>query len=207
MMARIEKTERLKNSSDRYAVYFEDETKLTVPESLIASFRLFPGRELDGEELSRLKSELERHKVRAKAAAIVGARPLSEQELKRKLIQKGTSEQRAEEAVEWLTELGAVNDLEYAEALVRHYSAKGYGRARIKDEFFRRGIPREIWDEALSGYSANENSIDRFIEARLKNIADRREIKRVSDALFRRGFSWDEIRSALARYVEDLPEE
>lgn len=206
MMARIVKVERAGGRRDRYVLHFEDETELAVTESLVASFRLLPGRELGDEELELLKAELEKQKVKIRAAAMVAARPLSEQELKRKLVQKGSTEQNAEEAVEWLEGLGAVNDLEYARSLVRHYSAKGYGRAKIRDEFWKRGIPHEIWDEALAEYSLNEESISRFIEARLRN-GDRREIKRVSDALYRRGFSWDEIRSALNKYVDDLPEE
>jgi len=207
MMARIERIEPLKNTRDRYVLHFEDETELTVTESLLVSFGLYSGRELDEEELRSLKSEIEKQSVKAKAAAMVAARPHSERELKRKLLQKGSSERYADEAVQWLADLGAIDDLEYARELVRHYSAKGYGKARIRDEFWKRGIPREIWDEALADYSAEEESIRRFVEARLKNGADRREIKRVSDALYRRGFSWDEIRSALSKYVDDLPEE
>lgn len=206
MKARITKIERLKNSQDRYVLHFEDETKLKVAGSLIAKFSLFSGCELEQDELQRLKSELESHNVRARAAAMVGARPLSEQELKRKLIQKGSSERDAEGAAAWLEEIGAIDDAKYASTLVRHYSARGYGRAKIRDEFWKRGIPRDIWDEALEEYSTDEDSMQRFIEARLKNGAERREIKRVSDALYRRGFSWDEIKNALAKYIEDFPE-
>ncbi|NLL46199.1 MAG: regulatory protein RecX [Clostridiales bacterium] len=206
MKARITKIERLKNSQDRYVLHFEDETKLKVAGSLIAKFSLFSGCELEQDELQRLKSELESHNVRARAAAMVGARPLSEQELKRKLIQKGSSERDAEDAAAWLEEIGAIDDAKYASTLVRHYSARGYGRAKIRDEFWKRGIPRDIWDEALEEYSTDEDSMQRFIEARLKNGAERREIKRVSDALYRRGFSWDEIKNALAKYIEDFPE-
>lgn len=206
MKAHITKIELLKNSRDRYVLHFEDDTKLKVTGALIARFSLFAGCELGQDELERLKTERESHNVRARAAAMVGARPLSVQELKRKLMQKGSSEQDAEDAAAWLEEIGAIDDAKYASTLVRNYAAKGYGRARIRDEFFKRGIPRDIWDEALAEYSADEDSIRRFIEARLKDGADRREIKRVSDTLYRRGFSWDEIRNALAKYTEDIRE-
>ena len=38
---------------------------------------------------------------------------------------------------------------EYAAMIVRHYSAKGYGENRIKAELSRRGIARELWEDAL----------------------------------------------------------
>jgi len=207
MTARIVKTERLKNSRDRYVLYFEDETKLTVTEALVAKFSLFAGRELEEDELKLLKSELERHSARARAAAMIGARPLSEYELKRKLMQKGASERDAEDAAGWLEEMGAINDAEYASTLVRHYAAKGYGKAKIRDELWKRGVPRDIWDEALAEYEANEDGMRRIIEAKLGKAADRRQLKRVSDALYRRGFSWEEIQNALTKYTTDFPEE
>jgi len=207
MNARIVKTERLKNLSGRYVLHFEDDTKLTVSEALVARFSLFAGRELEAQELKKLKSEIKKQGARAKAAAMVGARPLSEKELKRKLVEKGNSAEDAEDASSWLREMGAVNDAEYASTLVSHYTARGYGKAKIKDEFFKRGIPRDIWEEALSGYTAHEESISRFIESRLRKGADRKELKRVSDALYRRGFSWEEIQNALAKYTTDFPEE
>ena len=38
----------------------------------------------------------------------------------------------------------------YAGVIVRHYGAMGYGPGRVKQELHRRGVPRELWDEALA---------------------------------------------------------
>jgi len=46
----------------------------------------------------------------------------------------------------------------------------------------------------------NTEKIDRFIAARLKDPEDREQIRKISAALFRRGFSWEEIREALSRF-------
>ena len=43
-----------------------------------------------------------------------------------------------------------LDDEEYAGQIVRHYSAKGYGERRIREELYRRGIPREYWKDALA---------------------------------------------------------
>ena len=53
----------------------------------------------------------------------------------------------------------------------------------------------------------NSGKIDKFIASRLKDPNDRDQRRKVSAALYRRGFSWEEIRSALRRFdaqTEDL---
>ena len=84
-------------------------------------------------------------------------------------------------------------------AIVRHYLKKGYGEQRIRSELYRRGIPRDYWDEALKELSGTEEQIDRYLRSRLKDPTDREEVRKLSAALARRGFSWDEIRSAFDR--------
>ena len=36
-----------------------------------------------------------------------------------------------------------------ARMVVRHYAAKGYGPRKIRDELYRRGVPREFWEDAM----------------------------------------------------------
>ena len=40
-------------------------------------------------------------------------------------------------------------------------------------------------------------TLERLIRARLRNPVDRDEVRKVSAAMSRRGYSWDEIRRAL----------
>ena len=44
------------------------------------------------------------------------------------------------------------------------------------------------------------NKLDRFIAARLTDPDDQGQVRKISAALFRRGYSWEEIRSALRRF-------
>ena len=170
-------------------------------------FKLRQGQELDSETLEALQKSANASNTRARAASMVGSRPLSKKELTKRLVQKGSGAEDAEAAVEWLEELGAVNDEAYAETLVRHYSARGYGRARIREELHRRGVPREHWESALSSLPDSSETLDALIQKKCKgDLADPKERKRVCDALLRRGFSWSEVRAALGRYTE-LPEE
>ena len=101
-----------------------------------------------------------------------------------------------------------LDDKNYAEMLVRHYATKGYGKYRVRDELYRRKVPKDMWDEALLQMPEQDAAIDRFVEKRLKTRnPDRAELKKLSDALTRRGYSWDEIKSAIARFTDSIEEE
>ena len=143
--------------------------------------------------------------ARERAAQLLGMRPYSEKELERKLIEKGESPENAAEAVAWLAGLGALNDGTYASTLVRHYSQKGYGPARIREELYRRGVPREFWDAALEELPEMDGSLDAFLARKLRGagLEDRRAVDRAVAALQRRGFAWGEIRAALERYEHE----
>ena len=92
--------------------------------------------------------------------------------------------------------------------LVRHYSAQGCGPARIRDELYRRGVPRELWDEALETAPDAQETLACVIASKTRGKPlNEKDYKRLSDALLRRGFSWQDIRPALSRLGEELPED
>jgi len=142
-----------------------------------------------------------------RAVKILGNRQMSTREVEKRLVNKGEAEETARKTVEWLEDIGAINDEQYAEAIVRHYCAKGYGLARIKDELFRRGIPREMWEDAIAGVTDFEDSAIRFLEKKLGGSSDKNELRRAEGALLRRGFSYEEARAAVRRYLEELGDE
>jgi len=142
--------------------------------------------------------------TKKRALKILGSRNFSEKEMLKRLTDKGEKQEDAEEAVRWLVELGYISDSDYATLIVRHYSAKGYGEARIKDELYKRGIPRDLWDEKLSELDSDEmgDSALEFLKKKLRGSDDKDDLRRASDALVRRGFSYDNARAAVSRYLE-----
>lgn len=141
--------------------------------------------------------------VRARAAELIGARPLSKKELTRRLVEKGAAEDEAAGAADWLEELGAVDDAAYAASIARHYGERGYGPGRVREELRRRGIDRELWEGALAILPDPAETLDALLRKRARRGPDdRRELQRAADALARRGFEWEDVRSALERYVE-----
>lgn len=204
---RIESLKPSEHKKGRFLLTLEDGTLLRITEDEVLRFRLRAGDELDDETRTEIERSAKRSGTKVKAANMIASRPLSKGELKKRLVQKGSEAEDAEAAVEWLEELGAVDDATYAATLVRHYCSRGYGSARVREELHRRGVPRELWDDALSQMPDSSDTLDALIQKKTRgDLADPKERKRVSDALLRRGFSWSEVRAALGRYTE-IPEE
>jgi len=149
----------------------------------------------------------EMERIRKRAVQLLDRRAMSAKELMDKLTQKGEDPHQAEDAVHWLVEIGLLCDASYAEQVVRHYGDRGYGRRRIQQELWRRGVSRDLWEVALETLPEERDDLDRFIQAKLRGeIPDRREEKRVADALARRGYTWDEISAGMRRYLESVEE-
>ena len=181
-----------------------EEIKTTL--NVITDLRLYSGRELDGEELKELRAASASALARNRAMELLSRRPMSEKELIDKLIRKGEDEETAADCARWLRENGFLDDESYAAAVARHYAAKGYGPGRVRAELSRRGVDRELWDGTIEAMPENSEKMDRFIAARLTDPEDREQVRKVSAALYRRGYSWEEIRSALRRFNAETEE-
>ena len=200
---RIEELKKSQRKRGRFLVKMEDGSLLRITENEVVRFALRPGLELGLEDLEALQASAKTSSAKAAAANMVGSRALSKKELTDRLLRKGTEEAEAQAAADWLEDLGAVNDGEYAAALVRHYGSRGYGPARVREELRRRGVGRELWDAALEELPDPAEVLDGLIRKKQRAaLSDRRELKRLSDSLLRRGFSWGDVKAALRRYAD-----
>lgn len=200
---KLEKLIKSEHIAGRFYAALENGESLKVDIGVIADMGLFAGRELSDDELTALRESSEGFEAKERALNMLAARQMSRRELTRKLREKGVSEAAAEAAADTMERIGAVNDAEYAASIVRHYSKKGYGVGRVKQELMRRGVDRELWEAALGELPDTDSLLDELIDRRLRGTApDKKELKRLTDMLARRGFSWGEISAALRRFGE-----
>ena len=205
---RIERLEASKHKAGRVLIFLEDGTLLKGGEREVLDFSLRAGDELDDETLSRLKAACGTAGTKAKAADLINRRAMSRSDLEKKLRDRGAGEGDIRYAAEWLEAIGALNDADYAAILVRHCAGLGYGPARIREKLREKGVPRELWDEALDQAGDSAEQVDRFLAAKLRGrTPEEAEKRRLTSALLRRGFSWGDIREAWSRLGAEIPEE
>ena len=204
---KITRIENSKHVQERVLVFLEEGDPLRITGHELLQFGLYPGMDLSPQLVVQLQAAGQRSESRVKAAQLASGRMLSRKELTDKLSRKGIDPDTAEETADWLESLGAVDDVAYAGVIARHYAASGYGPGRVRQELQKRGISRELWDDALSQLPDSANAIDRFLQKKLSGrTPDRAMLKKLSDALLRRGFSWSDIRPALNRLGEEIDE-
>lgn len=201
---RIERIEKSKHKQERVLVFLEGGDLLRITGAELLRFGLYKGMDLSPALVVELQAAAQQSQLKQTAARMASGRMLSKKEVQHRLTKKGATEEQAADTADWLETLGAVDDEGYAGVIVRHYGAMGYGPGRVKQELHRRGVPRELWEHALEEAQDPTDAIEAFVAKKLAGKEpDRRELKRVSDALLRRGYQWQEIRSVLDRYRRD----
>lgn len=204
-MTRIERIQPSLHKKDRVLVYLTGGDLLRITPEELLRFGLRPGQELTEDVLEELRRAAARSQTRQRAAELAAGRMLSRKELSDRLVKKGADPREAQETAQWLADLGAVDDAAYAGVIARHYAAMGYGPGRVRQELQRRGVPRDLWEDALAQLPDPEEAIDKFLTAKLRGkTPDRATLQRLSAALQRRGFQWQDIRPALARLDRDM---
>jgi len=207
---RIDSLSPQPDRAGRYRVVFSDGSVVKLYRQTVEDFGLYAGMELEGEELARLRAAAGQMSAKMRAVRIVAASGVSRQDLESRLIHKGESRKNAREAVQWMEDMGLVDDRTTAQQIVQRCARQGYGIARAKQALYEKQIPRQLWEEALEDYPDQTDYITDFLRSRLGEAWDQRELKRATDALLRRGHTYSQIRQGLQRLeleADDFPED
>ncbi len=133
---------------------------------------------------------------------LITIRDRTQKEIRDKLKEKNFDENTIEEEIEFLLHYGYINDKRYAEHFTSDsISIKKWGKSRIRAELLRRGIDRDVADEAIEE-AFSEVEDDRLyteMEKRFKNadFGNMKERTRIFNFYMRRGFSPEEIKGAM----------
>lgn len=201
---KVESIEQTRSPSGKLRVRFDNGSSLLIFPSVIAEHGIYSGMELPEAALNSLKESNAAASAKERAVRIVSATSISKKELEKRLIQKGEREEDAKQAVMWLENLKLLDDKQVAQQIVRNGLSRGYGASRIRQMLYEKRIPKELWEEALSDLPPQDDAIDTFLQRRFRGRKpDRAECKRATDALLRRGHSWNDIRRALERYAPE----
>ena len=203
------KIESLKTTPDRagrYWVTLDDGSKLALYRQTVEDFGLYSGKEMDDEQLEKLKTAAGQMSAKMRAVRIVAASSVSKKDLQQRLVQKGEDPLQAKEAVAWMEELNLLDDKKTAQSIVHSCIAKGYGITRAKQALYEKKIPKDIWDEVLEDYPDQVDKITDFLRTKLGKTWDQKDLKRAIDAAMRRGHSYGAIRQALSRLDAETDE-
>lgn len=170
---------------------------------------LRPGDELDDERLHELIAASDARRAEQKAMYLLGYRAHSEKDLARKLS-RTVPREAAEKAASRMTELGLVDDAEYARTLAKElFTRRHYAAGRVRMELMRRGVRRELAEEAAAGAQTDPRDALRELVGRkyARYLGDDKGRRRTVAALQRLGYRWDDIRCVLNEFTADNEDE
>ncbi|MCL1825315.1 MAG: recombination regulator RecX [Betaproteobacteria bacterium] len=146
--------------------------------------------------------------LRERALRCLSRRDYSRAELATKLAPYGTDEE-IETVLNRMGELSLQSDARMAENWVRTHAGR-FGRVRLRHELTRRGLARELIEEALAnGDMASELERARAVwQSRYSALPlDAREWTRQTRFLLARGFATDTVRAVLHGTPEENEED
>ncbi len=194
--------------SGAVALHVDGEYCCTVSESLVARWHLFKGRELDAEAIAELQGSAARERTAGDAYRLLGHRPRSRAELRRRLLEKGHDERVVDDVLGRLEAEGFVDDHDFA----RRYAADkrrlaAWGDQRVRRELEALGVAGDIVSEVMGEAPDDDDELARaeaFLARRSPPAppldAARR---RAYQALVRRGFAGSVAYAAVRRWAGD----
>ena len=191
--------------NNKVHLLLDGEYAMTADSDFVAFSGLCDNMILDDEALADLQGKVNARRAFNKASDLLALRDHSEKELLQKLRQKGFAD-GAEEAMEKLKSYGYLDDsrfaLRFAQELQR---VKHYGKKRIEQELYRKGVSRDVVSDTLEQLSFDEDALTALIERRyLRQLDTEKGVQKTVAALQRMGYSFGEIRDALQKVQEDV---
>jgi regulatory protein len=143
--------------------------------------------------------------AKSDAYRLISRRTRTRKEIQDRLQQRGHAEGVIEETLQSLSDLGYVNDAEFAREWCRYrLESRPLGARALQRELFSKGVSTELAEAAVQEAFEHVSEADlakRLAAKRMKNGFDAKtpkDVKRLREFLLRRGFSFESIEEAIS---------
>ncbi|MGH2576075.1 MAG: RecX family transcriptional regulator [Ignavibacteria bacterium] len=204
----ITKIEQQKKNKKRWSIFADGEFFCGLYEDTILKYGLKVNDETSGKKLNEIKDFDEYIFAKKTAFDYLSYRLRSFSEIKKKLISKKVSESTIEKVIKHLSDLGLLNDEEFARQLIQSkINKKPVGKKVLKQKLFEKGIDKQVSDKVLekiySESSEKEFALQNFKKyfPKIKSEDKRTQRKKTYEYLMRRGFDYDVINEIIRENI------
>lgn len=199
---RITRIEPQKKNEKRLNVYLDGCFAFGLDEGVALAHHLHEGDALNECAIDKILRTEEKSKAKQKGLSLLSYRPRSTEEFKKKLLEKGFSENTVADVIDDFLRVGLLNDGEFALALARSkMDYRPMAKRLLMRELFLKGIDGDVADKVIEDVYEGLTEVEvarRLVRKRTERYkGDSRIRKRITDFLVRRGFHWDVINEAL----------
>lgn len=170
----------------------------------ITKYRLQKDCEISDAVYTEIMKVLLPKRVKLRAMNLLQKRSYTTSGLRHKLMEGHYPEEMVEEAIDYVTSYGYLNDLRYAEEYIRCYS-ENRSKRRVMQDLFTKGISIDVAEQAWQQYEAENTLVDE--EAQILELlrkkkfdvenADYKERVKMMNYLYRKGYSFDRINGCI----------
>lgn len=195
-------------------VYWSDGTIWRIPEKVVEDFKVEKCMEYSAGRRMELWTASQLERAKQSALSMIAVRDQTAFEIRKKLAGKGFSKDAAEFALVEVKKLGLICETEFAKKYAASKLSKpGKGEKAVRNELIRKGISKEIADEAVKEVASLEsqflNALNWLERKGKKYVASFNldgggaiEINKLSAALYRRGYSGEIIKSVISKITQ-----
>ncbi|OAS21660.1 regulatory protein RecX [Paenibacillus oryzisoli] len=190
----ITKVEKQKQGRHRYNIYLNEEYAFSVHEDILIKHRLNKGESLYQQAIEAIILDEERNMAYVKALHMVGRRPHSLTEVKRKLKEKGFEAPTIAWTCGKLVENKYINDEEFAKMWTdNRVISQRKGRNLIRQELQQKGIHQDVVKSTMESINPDDEYEGALKVAQTKwkqtsgKLMDRK--RKTAAFLMRRGYT------------------
>ena len=207
-MAVITKIEAQKRKEDRVNIYVDEKFFMAIYKELVFTFNLKKGDNIDEEYLKKILKDEMFLKGKNKALNILSKASQSEKKIREKL-NEDFEEDTIDDVIDFLKKYNFINDGELASKIVNtNVNLNKYGKNKIKQNLYNKGIEKSAIDEAISEIDYNAEFENALYLAqkrydRVKNVDPKKAYAKIANHLAYKGFNYDIIKSVLNKIFKN----
>lgn len=190
---------------DRVSIFVDGQYEFSLSLDELVKHKLSNGQELDKADIKKFKKISEDGKLRMRSLEWLMNRPHSEREFRDYLYRKKTEPEQIDSLVGEFIEKGYLDNEKFTQWFTELQARHGKSDRAIRAELFKKGIGRELADEAVPENAGDEaQRLRTTIEKKRKLSRYKNDPKKLMQYLVGKGFSWQLIKEQLA---SDQPDE
>ena len=191
----------------QYNLVWDNGQRLTIRKKDMAKLGLTAGIDIEYEELVDRLCPIQSADAYESALTLLDSCARTESEMRKKLRLRHYVEPVIDYVVDRLTNANLLNDTELAHRIAVNASAGGKGKYAIVRKLRSKGIATDDIEDAMEEVTDEDQKKNCLRECRRLSTkydpTDKRAYKsKLSQALMRRGFSWDSIEYAMNRVLD-----
>ncbi len=185
-----------KNSSVRYAIFIDDEYRLSLNADELIRSGISKGDTVTDHQLAALMDLDADARLMQSCIAKLSRRLHSTGEIRLFLKKKQADEAQMSKIIGRLSDNGYLNDEEYASVFARQRLLKGDSAVRIKQRLRAKGVGQDVVDSLKVNADSELNSLQDLIKKKRRQSSYNDE-KKLIRYLMSKGFRYAEIKSAI----------